>query len=80
MIERLKHNALSAQVSISPLVTFRFLFGAIMFISMVRFYLNGWIEAQYIEPTFHFKYFGLLLVPGTGFRLVCFFFPSPSSS
>jgi hypothetical protein len=49
-------------VSIAPLVTFRMLFGAIMFISVMRFWSNGWIESQFIEPLIHFKYFGFYWV------------------
>lgn len=26
--------------------------------SILRFWLNGWIESLYIEPVFHFKYYG----------------------
>ncbi|NQV52801.1 MAG: HTTM domain-containing protein [Flavobacteriales bacterium] len=34
-----------------------------MFISITRFYLKGWIEAQYINPDLHFKYFGFYWIP-----------------
>jgi hypothetical protein len=44
--------------SIAPLAMFRFLMGLVMAISIVRFAANGWIESQYIQPSFHFKYFG----------------------
>lgn len=62
-IRRAIHSITSAKVSIAPLVTFRVLFGAIMFASVLRFWANGWIEAQYILPGFHFKYFGFYWVP-----------------
>lgn len=42
----------------APLATFRIFFGMLMFISIVRFWLNGWIEKLYLEPSFHFKYYG----------------------
>jgi hypothetical protein len=42
----------------APLATFRILFGLLMFISIVRFWANGWIEKLYLEPSFHFKYYG----------------------
>lgn len=29
-----------------------------MLFSTLRFLVNGWVETQYLEPTFHFKYFG----------------------
>lgn len=44
--------------SIAPLITFRVLFGAMMFLSTIRFWWNGWIEDNYINPTFHFKFYG----------------------
>lgn len=46
------------QVPITPLITFRITFGAIMLFSIVRFWLNGWIKTQYIEPHFYFTYMG----------------------
>ncbi len=42
----------------SPLAVFRILFGILMFISIFRFWWNGWIETVYIEPVLHFKYYG----------------------
>ncbi|MEB2778977.1 HTTM domain-containing protein [Algoriphagus sp. C2-6-M1] len=44
--------------SIAPLVHFRVLFGFIMLISILRFVWNGWIETQYLQPQFHFTYYG----------------------
>ena len=44
--------------SIAPLVSFRILFGLLIFLSTVRFWYLGWIEKHYIQPIFHFKYFG----------------------
>ena len=44
--------------SSAPLATFRIFFGLMMLFSLIRFWLNGWIETLYIEPEFHFKYFG----------------------
>ena len=51
---------------VAPLVVFRILFGLLMFISVLRFYINGWIEKLYLEPTYHFKYNGFewVFVPG----------------
>ena len=51
-------NWLNQERSIAPLLIFRFAFGLIMSISMLRFWLNGWIEKLYIEPNFHFSYLG----------------------
>ena len=52
--------------SVAPLAAFRLLFGLLMAISMVRFYLNGWIEKLYLEPDFHFTYLGLEWVQPLG--------------
>lgn len=46
------------KVHIAPLVTFRILFGLIMLVSIIRFYSYGWIESLYIDPKFHFTYYG----------------------
>lgn len=51
-------NTLFSKTSIAPLAMFRVLFGCLLFFSTVRFWLKGWIESQYIEPTFFFKYYG----------------------
>lgn len=45
-------------VSITPLVMFRVVFGLLMFLSIVRFWWNGWITSVYILPRFHFTYWG----------------------
>lgn len=49
---------LTSYTSIAPLVILRIAFGAIMFISVIRFMAKGWIEAYYIKPVFHFTYYG----------------------
>ncbi len=41
-----------------PLVIFRIAFGALMFVSVVRFVLRGWVNEFYIAPEFHFTYLG----------------------
>ena len=43
---------------IAPLVTLRIVFGAIMFFSIVRFLLKGWVNDFYVCPNFHFTYYG----------------------
>lgn len=40
------------------LAAFRFLFGAVMLFSALRFWVNGWIQSLYLTPSFQFKYFG----------------------
>lgn len=54
---------ISEPTHIAPLATFRIVFGAMMLFSTLRFWLLGWIETQYIEPTFHFSYFGFDWLP-----------------
>ena len=49
---------LNQPVDILPLAIFRIAFGAVMFASTLRFMLNGWIDALYIQPQFHFSYLG----------------------
>lgn len=45
-------------VSITPLVSFRIIFGLLMCFSLLRFWWRGWVETIYIEPKFHFTYWG----------------------
>lgn len=49
---------LSRSTHIAPLVTLRIIFGAIMFISTIRFVLNGWVYELYIKPQYFFSYYG----------------------
>jgi len=42
----------------APLILFRIGFGVLMCYSLVRFWLKGWIETLYINPSFHFSYYG----------------------
>ncbi len=37
-----------------------------MILSLVRFWVNGWIESIYIKPIFHFKYYGFGWVQSLG--------------
>lgn len=54
------------QTKAASLAVFRFLFGLIMAISIVRFWYNGWIEKLYLLPEMHFHYSGFefIQVPG----------------
>ncbi|MDX1629858.1 MAG: HTTM domain-containing protein [Fulvivirga sp.] len=51
-------HLLKKPVSIAPLAVFRVLFGFIMFVSVARFVLNGWVQTQYIDPQFYFSFYG----------------------
>jgi hypothetical protein len=42
----------------APLAVFRIFFGIMMFASIMRFWMNGWIEKLYIAPSFFFSYYG----------------------
>ena len=44
--------------SSAPLAVFRIGFGLLMFYSIIRFWLKGWIETLYVQPQFHFSYYG----------------------
>lgn len=47
-----------APIDIASVIFFRVLFGAVMLIEVWRYFNNGWIDRYYIEPTFHFTYYG----------------------
>lgn len=42
----------------APLAVFRIFFGVMMLASIIRFWAYGWIEKLYLEPNFHFSYYG----------------------
>jgi hypothetical protein len=51
---------------IAPLAVLRMAFGAVLFISTVRFILRGWVRDFYITPRFHFPFYGFeWLHPGS---------------
>ena len=50
----------------SPLVIFRIGFGLLMSLSIIRFWSKGWIESLYLEPDFHFSYYGFEWVQPLG--------------
>ena len=41
-----------------PLAVFRIGFGLLMCYSIIRFWRKGWIETLYLDPDFHFSYYG----------------------
>lgn len=49
---------LTAPRDIAALAVFRMLIGGLMFVGALRFMRNDWIERLYVEPEFHFKYWG----------------------
>ncbi len=59
-------NYLTCTSDAVTLAFFRLAFGLMMFFSLIRFALNGWIEKIYITPNFHFTYFGFSWVKPLG--------------
>ena len=66
MNNMLLQDYIDKQTKAASLAVFRFLFGLIMAISIIRFWYNGWIEKLYLLPKFHFHYtgFDFIQVPG----------------
>lgn len=50
----------------APLAVFRIAFGIMMCFSILRFWYHGWIETLYLEPKFHFSYYGFEWVKPLG--------------
>ncbi|MCH2193921.1 HTTM domain-containing protein [Kordia sp.] len=57
---------LQQQTNAAPLAVFRIGFGLMMCYGMIRFWANGWIESLYLEPKFHFSYYGFEWVKPVG--------------
>jgi hypothetical protein len=62
-------QAALAPVDIASLACFRLAFGAVMVWEVYRYFSKGWIASYYINPEFHFTYYGFGWVkpwPGDG--------------
>lgn len=57
---------LNATTNAAPLAVFRIGFGLMMLYSIIRYWAKGWIETIYIQPQFHFKYYGFEWVKTLG--------------
>ena len=55
-----------AETSIAPLVVFRIVFGLMMFVGTLRFWLKGWIHDFFIKPDYFFNYYGFEWVKPMG--------------
>jgi len=70
MTERLRAlvSALREPVDSAWLAAFRVLFGLTLLTSMLRFLGYGWIDQLFVQPRFHFKYWGFswVGVPSAG--------------
>lgn len=58
MIKQWIDKQLFRGVSLTPLVAFRIVFGVLVLFSSLRFIWNGWVNELYIQPPFHFTYYG----------------------
>jgi hypothetical protein len=57
---------LHKETSAAPLAVFRIGFGIMMLFSIIRFWSHGWIEKLYIDPKWHFSYYGFEWVQPLG--------------
>ena len=65
-------NRLFTPIDIASLVYFRIAFGAIMLWEVYRYFDHGWIKRYWIDPEFHFTFYGFAWVrpwPGDGMYL-----------
>ncbi|MEL7221123.1 MAG: HTTM domain-containing protein, partial [Bacteroidota bacterium] len=53
-------------VLIYPLITFRVIFGVLMMYSTAQFMAMGWVDNHYVDPVFHFSYYGFEWVKPLG--------------
>jgi vitamin K-dependent gamma-carboxylase len=62
-----RSHRLFAPVDGASLAAFRILFGLLMVCAMVRFAAKGWIKELYLDPAYHFSYWGQTWIraPGT---------------
>jgi len=73
MIFNLK-TYLSKNYSASPLIIFRIGFGLMMLYSIIRFWSKDWIYTLYLQPKFHFTYYGFEWVKPLGNLTYLLFF------
>ncbi len=57
MIERLRARA-HRPTDVASLAALRVLFGLLMVGALARYFVNGWVDAFYVQPTFTFQYWG----------------------
>src|SRR5512145_2355091 len=61
LIHRVIERA-SAPIDIAWLAAFRIMLGSALCVSMLRFIGYDWIDAYFVRPSFHFKYYGFAWV------------------
>ena len=60
------YSYLSKKQESTSLALFRLGFGLLMTYSIIRFWLKGWIQMMYIDPSFHFTFYGFEWVSPIG--------------
>lgn len=60
------YSYLNREQHASPLAVFRIGFGLMMLLSIIRFTAYGWIDKLYLQPDFHFSYWGFEWVKPIG--------------
>ena len=60
--------------SSSSLAVYRFFFGLLMLFSIIRFWTKGWIKELYLDPSFHFSYYGFEWIKPVGDSTYLIFF------
>lgn len=73
-MKQLVNNYLTRTTHAAPLAVFRIGFGFMMVYSIVRFWAMGWIKTVYLDPTFHFTYYGFEWVRPLGNYTYLLFF------
>ncbi len=56
LLDRLSVALLAHPVDPASLAAFRFLFGLVMALAMIRFIALGWVDEFYVRPAFHFTW------------------------
>jgi len=65
MILRIK-TYLNSYTNAASLALYRIAFGFMMLLGLIRFAANGWIDKFYIQPSFHFTYYGFSWIKPIG--------------
>ncbi len=60
------NNYFQKLTSAAPLAVFRIATGLMIFLSIVRFWINGWIEQLYILPKYYFPFYGFEFIKPLG--------------
>ena len=59
-------------VDVAPLVVFRVCFGTVLLCEVYRYFAHEWITRYWVEPAFHFTYYGFSWIrpwPGVGMQV-----------